>query len=272
MEDEEVGDAGPVNEEKLAKQLQKSKDYFKCGTCQGNPIKHKSLFSRREETCLKHDKFVDAADERDAWRQSWARQQVELSAGGAELRRQHIQAEVARVHDAPAVAPAERPEGPWKMNFGKYSKPPLGPATIDHIMRVDPEYFPELMRQTPAGQEPFSQRPQLTEELKKAGVWTQCLQQSAKLRVAKNDRSLVTELSGAAQSLHRDERALHDLNVQEARASAEEQCPSSIVEVQADQDLSRQRLERRRKRKRGYFTTRAQKSLNIVCYAASMVV
>ena len=80
-----------------------------------------------------------------------------MRAGGAELRRRHIEAEVARVHAAPAVAPAVEPEGPWKINFGKYSKPPLGPATIDHIMAVDPEYFPELIRQTPAGQEPLSQ-------------------------------------------------------------------------------------------------------------------
>ena len=67
MADGAVEDAGPVNEKELAKQLKKSKGYYKCGVCQGNPIKHKSSFSRST-----HEKLEDTKDERDAWRQVWA--------------------------------------------------------------------------------------------------------------------------------------------------------------------------------------------------------
>ena len=251
-----IGDALPVNQEELAKELKKTKDFFKCGTCRGNPIKHKSHFSRSV-----HIKLEDSQEERDAWRQTRAREQIALVAGGPELRRLRVAEEVSRVHAAPAHVLAEAPVGPWTMNFGKYSKPPLGPATINHIMRVDPEYFAELMRQTPAGKQPLANRPELTAEMHKAGIWTQCLERSAKLREVKDRHFLEAESSGSAQSYHRVVRSLHDLNVKAAEANASEGYPSSIVEVEAVQDGSQQRLQRRRKRKGGEIATRALKYL-----------
>lgn len=228
--------------------MAKSKKYFRCLTCKGEPIKERTHFyggtGRHEKKGLSEEDRVE-----------WATRQVAAEKGGAEIRLAQVREAIAHSHAAAAreAGEEEARAQPWRIDFGAHSKPKA--KTLQEIMRVDPMYFAALIQQTPRGFEPLANKPTLKQMLIEEGLWERCVADAIKLRAGKESKTKSIEASGEAQSMHPQVRELHDMNlavIQEAEGNPAE---TFIAVVQAST-----RSERKSKRQRA-TATRASKFL-----------
>ena len=193
----------------LVEQLhKKSKKYFKCMTCAGNPIKEKTHFVGG-----RHVKEALSGEER----QEWVLKQFDIAQGGPEIEQQHAQAEVARVRaSAPIAAPIDG--SVYRLDFGKFSG-----KSVSEVLKIDADYFAKVVQQTPKSQTPLARKPLLLATLKDFGVWERTLSRGRELNTAYHKKTLEREESGTHMALHHEAQALHRMNVTAARAAQDEE-------------------------------------------------
>lgn len=138
--------------------------------------------------------------------------------GGAVVRRQRVQAEVARikaVQVARAATSQCQDPSEYCLSFGSHSG-----CTITEVMRKAPRYFAALVQQTQRDQEPLGNIPGLKEQLILAGLWDDILSEGLAMRKAKTRMTKKVEESGAAIGYHPEVRALHNIYLRRDRKSA----------------------------------------------------
>ena len=232
VEDVPGGEAAPAEEEGaevsaraaeraalLQKYAEKSKNYWKCANCAGNPVKQKTHFCDRKRQKLSHTKMDHTKEELQEWRLSWALGEVDKELGGEEMRKAMVQEEVARVRSAKDTAiPPLRIEGGSGQQWEITGPSKYRGMTIQRVLRQYPDYFARLVQQTPAGHEALENRHAMKENLQLAGVWQQTLDRAHELALKDAGKTIVAEETGASQSYHPAVRQLHDINLGRARA------------------------------------------------------
>ena len=212
----------------------KSKKYFKCLTCSGQPIKEKTHFAARSQAAVHQKKDLSPEEKAE-----WVRNAVDDELSGPEARERRVQAEVARVRAAQVAAEdseaeraardersQEQEAEPYKIRWGGFKG-----KTIDLVMRLAPTYFASFVQQTKRGREPFETQElkPIKEELIKQGLWEKVLADGRDIAAARRAKTVEQQETGEAQKLHPNVHALHRINLQRALEEKDEAPLQPIV-------------------------------------------
>ena len=103
--------------------------------------------------------------------------------------------------------------------------------SLGEVDRRWPDYFPRLAMQIhPGGRFSNVRQLVLQDQLEEAGLLERIVKRAAELKIADQMKTFAREESGAKASMHKDLRALHEVNLAQFR---EEGVGDSVVQMQS---------------------------------------